>query len=75
MGFIVILTLTEGVITVLATGHGGLRGHLVGLVLVHVLSPDLDVGGVNSRPGGLFGVEHETDSPNLGEPGVQLGPL
>ena len=69
------LTLTEGVIAILATGHCSLCGHLVGLVLVHVLSPDLDVGGVNSRPRGLFWVEHETDSPDLGEPGVQLGPL
>ena len=44
-------------------------------MLVHVLSPDLDVGRVNSRSGGLLWVEHEADSSDLGEPGVKFGPL
>ena len=68
-------SLGQGGVALLSTGQTGLGGQLVVGLAVHVLRPDLDVGRVNPRPGGLGRVEGEGDSSNLGESAVQLGPL
>ena len=70
-----LLTLGQSRVTLLTTGQCGPGGQLVVLVLVHVLSPYLDVGWVNPRPNWLGRVEHEADPTHLGEPAVKFGPL
>ena len=59
------VTLAERGVSLLAAGQGGLGGHLVVLVLVHVLRPDLDEGRVDAGPWRLAGVEREGDPTHL----------
>ena len=59
------MTLAERGVPLLAAGQGGLGGHLVVLVLVHVLGPDLDEGRVDAGPWRLARVEREGDPAHL----------
>ena len=60
-------TLRKSRVTVLATCQSWLCGQLVMLMLVHVLSPDLDVCGVYAWSRRFCRVKNECDSTNLGQ--------